>query len=152
MKKIEWTAAGLALWAALAAPTAMTADSDPEAAIAYRQSYMTSVGGHFGALKQLVTGAVTAPGDMPMHAAALAALGKDITALFPAGSDVGETAAKPEIWAQWDDFSAKADAAAEATAALAAAVEGGDRKAIGEGFKAVGQSCRGCHEDYKRRD
>jgi cytochrome c556 len=51
-----------------------------------------------------------------------------------------------------EGFQKYANDAAEATAALAVAAEANDRGAMGKAFKAVGNSCKGCHDNYRAED
>ena len=120
-----------------------------EQAIKYRQNVMGTMAGLLGtAIGQLRDGFGYGP-DLNAVAAGLAAVTKDIPALFPEGTDVGETKAKAGIWSDADGFAAKSKDAEEAAAAFAEAVSSGDKKAMLGAFKAVGDSCKGCHEKYR---
>lgn len=138
--------------AALLAVSANTHASDAENYIKYRQAMMKAIGGHMGATSQIVRGKVAPDGDLLMHALALAELNRNITRLFPEGSDFGETKAKEEIWEKWADFEQAAADAKKATADLAAAAGGGEPSQIANAFKAVGKSCKGCHKDFRQKD
>jgi cytochrome c556 len=130
----------------------MVVAEEAENYIKYRQAVMKAIGGHTGASSQIVRGKIEAGEDLAMHAAALARLNSDLTRLFPEGSDFGETKAKGEIWEDWDKFEQAAKAAQDATAAFAAAAESGDQAAIAASFKDVGDSCKGCHKDFRQKD
>ncbi|MEK9968978.1 MAG: cytochrome c [Ferrovibrio sp.] len=68
---------------------------------------------------------------------------------FPAGSDKGNTKAKPEIWANMAQFEGyMKDAEAKATA-LAAAAKSGDMAAVKAGFGALGGACGTCHKAFR---
>lgn len=73
-----------------------------------------------------------------------------VPSLFPPGSDIGDTKAKPDIWANTADFTAKAKAFGTAATALAAAADTGDRAAVGQTFAAVAETCKSCHTLYQR--
>jgi cytochrome c556 len=133
-----------------ASPAALA--EEPEDYIKYRQAVMKAIGGHNGAASQIVRGKVSPEGALGMHANALAALSKDLTGLFPEGSDFGETRAKAEIWSDWAKFEKAAEDTRTATAAFAEAVAGGDADKIGTAFKAVGDACKGCHKDFREKD
>ena len=126
--------------------------SQPENYIKYRQAMMKAIGGHMGAASQIVRGKVAPEGDLLMHALALAELNRNLTRLFPEGSDFGETKAKQEIWDQWAKFEQASADAKQATADFAAAAGGGEPSQIGDAFKAVGKSCKGCHKDFRQKD
>ena len=144
---------GIALMiAALLASTTSAQAEEPENYIKYRQAMMTAIGGHNGAATQIMRGKVDPEGDLVMHANALAALSSDIPGLFPEGSDFGETKAKDEIWSQWDKFEQAANEAKMATAAFSEAVSSGDADRIAKTFKDVGDSCKGCHKEFRQKD
>ena len=128
------------------------ATADAEDYIKYRQAMMKAIGGHMGASTQLVRGKVDPEGDLAMHAHALAALTANLPRVFPEGSDFGETKAKPAIWSERAKFEQAANAARDATAKFAAAVDAGDSAAIAAAHKDVGQACKGCHEDFREKD
>jgi len=144
---------GIALLiAALLASTTSAQAEEPENYIKYRQAMMTAIGGHNGAATQIMRGKVDPEGDLVMHANALAALSSNIPRLFPEGSDFGETKAKDEIWSQWDKFEQAANDAKMATAAFSEAVSSGDADRIAKTFKDVGDSCKGCHKEFRQKD
>lgn len=76
--------------------------------------------------------------------------------LFPQGTsiddNVGKTGAKPEIWANFDDFKAAAAKLAELSAATSTAAEGGDKTAIADAFGSMGKNgCGGCHQTFRQK-
>lgn len=142
----------ITLLAACLATTALAHAEEAENYIKYRQAMMEAIGGHMGAASQIVRGRVAPAGHLAMHANALAELTGDLPALFPQGSDFGETEAKAEIWDNWDKFQQAADQAKTATSAFAAAVAEGDADKIAAAHKEVGQACKGCHEEFRQKD
>ncbi len=123
---------------------------DVKGTIKYRQHYMSAIGGHTGALRRLKEGQFTAEGHALMHAEALAELTKHIVALFPEGTEIGKTDAKPEIWQDWEDFKAKAKESQAAAQALLKAVEAGDKSNIDGRFGDLGQTCKACHRPFRK--
>ena len=76
-------------------------------------------------------------------------------ACFPEGSDFPETDAKEEIWdltqgAFWDHFKEYAQDTKDAAQALHAAVEAGEENQYATGFRDLGQTCKACHDDFRR--
>ena len=72
---------------------------------------------------------------------------KAIPVLFEDQEITGDSEAKPIIWSQWDDFSAKAkDLEMAAMAVLVAANNGGD---VGAAVKGMFPTCGGCHKVYR---
>ncbi len=139
------------LFLALIAVGIGTATADEEGAIKYRQGVMKAQAGYMAAMGMVVQGRVDHWNNLADHANGLHALVGIVPSLFPQGSDFGETNALEAIWKNPSDFKAKAEKAEKASADLVAAVRSGDRGKIGQAYKAVGQSCKGCHEDYRRK-
>ncbi|HRP79898.1 MAG TPA: cytochrome c, partial [Aquamicrobium sp.] len=74
--------------------------------------------------------------------------GADIDALWPEGSDTGDTKAAPAIWENFDAFKAESEKYAQAVAAAVAAAPQ-DLAAFQAAFGPVGASCGSCHENYR---
>jgi len=125
----------------------VAAQSGEEDIIKYRRNVMKAVAGHMGAAGAIVQGKVNYKGDLGDHAKALQALMRDIPGLFPKDSDFGETNALESVWSKRADFEKRAKEAGARAAAFAKAAQGGD---AGSAFKALGETCKGCHKDYRR--
>jgi len=69
--------------------------------------------------------------------------------LFPKGSTVGKTKAKPEIWEKGDEFAKNPKALAKAASELADAAKAKDDAAIGVKVKALGEVCANCHKNFR---
>lgn len=77
--------------------------------------------------------------------AAIAAAAAEIPAKFEPQADDPKSTAKPEVWANWDDFLAKGKALEDAATALdATTVEG-----VQAGMGAIGGTCKDCHSDFR---
>lgn len=144
------SAATLALTAtlAVAAPPAATA-------IATRQANFKKMGGAMKVLKdQLASGTISKP-QAVAAAKTLASIGRQQSALFPAGSGASsgvKTDALPAIWTNkaafdsgWKTYLAQADK-------LVAVAGTGNADAIGAQFKAVGGTCGSCHKQFRADD
>jgi cytochrome c556 len=116
----------------------------------YRSQVMETLGSSMSSLVDVLTGKVEAPGHLQVHAATLARSAELVADLFPEGSQGGD--ALPLIWEEPDKLAEAAQAAVDATAALAVAADSGDRAATMQAFRGVGDSCKGCHERYKKED
>lgn len=68
---------------------------------------------------------------------------------FPEGSSSGNTNARAEIWANFDDFRSLSKANQMAANKLVTAAKSGDPGAMMEGLKNLGGSCKACHKLYK---
>jgi cytochrome c556 len=79
-------------------------------------------------------------------------LAPHVTSWFPPGTgpDVGKTGAKPEIWQNNQDFTGKAGDFQKAAQAFSAAAGGSDINAIKESFATLGNSCKACHDKYRK--
>jgi cytochrome c556 len=145
MRRIIKTVTITALLAASAASAAT-----PEDDIKYRKAVMMTMAGHFGAISLIATGKLPYQARLLSHAEALAAAGDQMSELFPAGSGSGETDALARIWAEPEQFQKAADAAKAATAQLRDAIKAGDKAAIGKAMRPVAESCKGCHDRYRK--
>jgi cytochrome c556 len=94
----------------------------------------------------------------PALAAAIDLLSKSvkIVTLFPPGTSStdfpGKTNAKPDIWQNWDKFSAYPKAMHGEEVKLIDAIQSGDRKATGEQLGAVGKAgCGPCHGTFREK-
>lgn len=113
----------------------------------YRQHAMSAVGGHMQAIVDIIQGKVTHEGHMATHASALADLADLADTLFPASSQGGD--ALPAIWENGEDFQSKLAAFKKAAASFKAAAGSGDMGQIGGALQQLGQTCKGCHDDYR---
>lgn len=75
--------------------------------------------------------------------------GTQMIEFFPEGSK--SIGAKDNIWEAWEDFEVKADKFSEAAAELAVAAASGDLAAATDAAKALGGTCKSCHESYRNK-
>ncbi|QFU75494.1 cytochrome c [Halioglobus maricola] len=139
----------------LAASVQVTAHMDTDEPMqAYRQSYFNLVAMNFGPIGKMLKGEMEwDDAKVKMFASELGALGSmDVGRAFAPGTDKGTTRAKPGIWENKDDFTAKLNDMREALASLSTAAESGDKKAIGAAAGAAGKSCKSCHDEYKSKE
>ncbi|MBX3456613.1 cytochrome c [Ferrovibrio sp.] len=101
-----------------------------------------------GAIKRVVDSNGPAA-EAAAPAQALAAQAAKQVSFFPAGSDKGNTKAKPEIWANMADFTAKMKAAEDAATAIATAAAANNIDGVKAGFGALGAACGACHKAYR---
>lgn len=129
----------------LATPTlAHDGAKDPD--VMARMQGMKSIA---GAMKTL---GGMAKGQTPLHQAK-ARMARDtivthsgkITTLFESPATDPKSEAKPEIWDNWADFSAKADTLTVA----AKAMDFKDTAALQDSMRAVGSTCGSCHKTYR---
>ena len=145
----------LASAAAIAiSPLALSHFDDKEPMQSYRQSIFALMAMNFGPMGAMLKG------EMPWDAEQFKRFAEDLDDVaelnvmrgFAAGTDKGTTRAKPGIWENQEDFTAKLTDMREALASLAVAAESGDKKAIGAAAGAAGKSCKSCHDEYKSKE
>ncbi len=156
MQRYVWTTrkllVGTALLFGLTTAASVQAFDDAEATIDYRQGVMAAIGGNMASIAAIVMDRADYRDNLATHVRFIVDLTEDIPAMFPEGSDFGETDALPSIWEDPETYAEKSRANHEAAVALQEAVETGDDAAIAAGFRDLGQSCRSCHEDFRHRD
>ncbi len=140
--------------AALTWATAYAVEEIPmekiEPAIKYRQNVMAAMGGLVGASAGRLRDGFSYGPDMQAIADGLQSLSRDIPALFPKGTDFGETKAKDAVWANRDKFEKAAANLKDKVDAFAAAAKTGERAGTLKAFKAMGDACKSCHEDFRK--
>jgi len=78
--------------------------------------------------------------------------GKTLLELFPKGSISDVSEAKPEIWLDWQEFTAEAMRLSDAATALATAMDDGKSKDESrEIFKRMTRSCSACHKAFRQK-
>ncbi|MBA4262612.1 MAG: cytochrome C [Comamonadaceae bacterium] len=146
-----------ALVAALVAATAilstpaMAQFQKPEDAIKYRKASFTVMAAHFGRIGAMANNRV--PFDAKVaadNAAIVETMSKLPWAAFGAGTDKGDTRALPAIWTEQAKFKEGADKMQAEVGKLAAAAKTGNLDAIKTAFGAAGQSCKACHDDFRK--
>lgn len=126
--------------------------AEPEDLIKYRRNVMKAIGGHTSAAGLIVEGKVDYKRQLAEHARAVQIMTRDIPALFPKDSDFGETRAKDEVWSKRADFEKAAQNTKTKAAAFAKATQGSNPSAIAASFKELGQSCKACHDDFRKKE
>jgi cytochrome c556 len=138
------------LFATVPAPPA-EAQVKPADAIRYRQSAYQVLAWNFMPMSAMARGKL--PFDarkFGMHAERVALLAPQLLEGFTVGSHVGDTEAKPEIWANWADFQKKMKTLESEARKLAESCKAADEAAIKVQFGRVGAACKACHDQYKK--
>jgi cytochrome c556 len=123
-----------------------------EYAIKFRRSSYTALGWYYGYLHRMVKGIT--PYDQALfqrdaeRVALLSKLPKDG---FIAGTEVGDTKAKPEIWTKPALFKEDNDKLENESAKLAELAKGGDFEVIKAQFSTLQKTCKTCHDDFVKR-
>ena len=147
----------LAVLAVCSATTALAQQAPkPEQIIKWRQSAYQVLGWNSGRIKASLEGTYNKD-EVIRSANVIAALANGgMGALYPAGTETGkgwhDTTVKPELFTD----GAKAGEAAKKfiTEAneLAKVANTGDAAAVKVAFGKLGQTCKGCHDDFRKKD
>jgi cytochrome c556 len=152
---MKFRIAVLALIAGIAAaPSALSHLDSTAFNQSYRQSLFALLGANFGPMASMVKG------EMPWDEARFIGWSGDLAKVaeldimrgFPAGSGVGRTRAKSEIWDNLEDFEAKIADLRKETALMADVARNGDRRELIKQFQRTGGTCKACHDEYKSKD
>jgi cytochrome c556 len=148
--KTAFSAALLLATAALSTP-AMAQFQKPEDAIKYRKAAFTVMAAHFGRIGAMASGKV--PFDAKVaadNAVMVETMSKLPWSAFGPGTDKGETRALPDVWKEPDAFKSGADKMQAEIGKLVAATKTGNLESVKTAFGAAGQTCKACHEDYRK--
>jgi cytochrome c556 len=144
---------GIAMVSLLAIPLSAQAQfAKMEDAVKYRKSALTVMSAHFARIGAVVKG--EKPYDkasVESDASIVEMMSKLPWHAFPAGSDTADSKARPEIWKEQDKFKAASEKMQADVAKLSAAAKAGDLNMIKTTFGATGQSCKACHDDFRRK-
>jgi cytochrome c556 len=122
----------------------------PEDAIKYRQSAFTVMANSFGKIGAVVKGEVPFNKDeVAKNAAVVAMISTLPWQAFGPGTEGGN--ALPGVWSDNAKFKAAGEKMQLAVANLNTAAQSGDQEAIKKAFGAAGATCKGCHDDFKKK-
>lgn len=142
---MKLTAKTLAAALMLTAGVAIAADATDPTVKAWQQS-MDANGAASKTLGEMASGKTAFDGAAAAAAKdALIADSGEIANLFKTAASDPASKASPDIWTNWDDFVAKANALSTAAAALD--VTSADT--IKTGMAAIGGACKDCHSKYR---
>jgi cytochrome c556 len=152
MKKITRT---LVIGITLAAATgAALAQAKPEDLIRWRQSAYQTMAWNMGRIKANLEG--TFNKDQVVQAANViqALANSGMGALYAAGTDKGkgwhDTHVKPEFFKEGDKVKELATAYNKEANAMAKVAAAGDAAAVKAQFGKLGESCKACHDKYRK--
>lgn len=145
--------ATLALAATVVAWTspAMAQFQKPEDAVKYRKAAFTVMGTHFARIGAMANGRV--PFDAAVaadNAVVVETMSKLPYTAFGPATDKGDTRALPAIWTEQAKFNAAAQKMQDDVAKLSAATKTGNLDAVKTAFGVAGQSCKACHDAYRK--
>jgi cytochrome c556 len=145
--------AALAVTAAAFSLPAAAQFQKPEDAVKYRQSSMTVMANHFGRIGAMVQGRV--PFDAATanaNAEVVAMMSKlPFIAYVEGTAGTAKGGASAAIWTKRAEFDAAASKMQEEVAKLLAAAKTNNLDNIKTAFGGVGQSCKGCHDNFRNQ-
>lgn len=156
MRPIKIAALGLSL-AALAAASTSFAQVKPEDQITFRQSGYKFMAWNMGRIKAALDGATFNKDEVVQAANVIQALANSgMGKLYGPGTDKGKgwhpTHVKPELFTDKEGVAKVAKAFNEAANEMARVAATGDVSLIKPQFGKLGESCKGCHEKFRRED
>ncbi len=119
--------------------------ADDQDVIDYRKHVMKTIGEQVGAIQLILENRVPAD-NLAVHLQAIAATAPQAKSAFTA--EVAGGRSKPEVWANWEDFSQRLDRFVAGAQELAQAAQAGDAAAAAAKLPAM-VDCKGCHEVYR---
>ena len=122
----------------------------PEDAIKYRQNVFNVMSNSFGKIGAVVKGEAPFNKDeVAKNAVVVAMLSTLPWQAFGPGTEGGN--ALPAIWSDNAKFKSAGEKMQVAAANLNTAAQSGDQEAIKKAFGAAGATCKGCHDDFKKK-
>lgn len=141
--------AAAALFGSVAATVPAQAD-ETNAAIVHRQGLYKVASGHMTGLKAALALKDGPTANAQYHAEGIVAAFQRFGDAYPAGSDKGETKAKPNIWTEQAKYKEAGQKAYAAATNLVEVTKTGDKDKSLAAFKDLGATCKGCHEDFRK--
>lgn len=136
---------------AVTAPGALAEVSRHEEAIRYRQAVMTMTKRHYEKLSALAKGKVPyVREEAERNAVYLDMLARVSPDGFVAGSDAGDTRAKPDIWKDWARFRGLMEKYQAETGRLLVAARSGQVGDLKSAVDDLTRVCKTCHDDFKK--
>jgi cytochrome c556 len=147
----RWMLAAVTAATVLVALPASAQFQKPEDAVKYRQSAMTVLGNHFGRLGAMVQGRVPYDAATAMaNAEVVATMSRLPFVGYVEGTPgTGKGGASPKIWTERAKFDDGAKKMQDEVAKLLVAARGNNLDQLKAAFGPVGQSCKGCHDDFR---
>ena len=150
MKLHKIILASTAATLAIGAGAAMAQFQKPEDAIKYRQSVFTVMANSFSKIGAVVKGeAPYNKDDVAKNAAIVATLSPLPWQAFGPGTEGGK--AQSDIWSDNAKFKTASEKMQLAVVDLNKAAQSGDLDSIKKAFGAAGASCKGCHDDFRKK-
>lgn len=140
----------LAAVLALIASAALAHQGVKDPAVMARMQGMGEIGKAMKTLGEMAKGEAAFNRKAARSAAkAIRAHAAQTPALFEAPATDPKSEARPKIWKQFDDFTAKSKALEKVAADLSGSIRNPDD--LRTGVAALGAACKACHSEYRRK-
>lgn len=150
MKLQKFVLVSTATVLAIGAGVAFAQFQKPEDAIKYRQSTFTVMANSFGKIGAVVKGEAPYNKDEVAKNAAIVAMMSTLPwQAFGPGTEGGK--AQPAVWSDNAKFKAASEKMQLAIVDLNKAAQSGDQESIKKAFGAAAATCKGCHDDFKKK-
>ena len=150
--KYEMIAAAVALSVGSGIAAQAYAQEKPETYIRLRKATQTVTLSQVRQMAPMVKGTQPFDAAVATRAATLiSTLAPVFATAFPAGTDQGDTRARPEIWSQGDKFKAAMDRYFAESNKLVDAAKSGNVDSFKSQFGALSKACDSCHDDYRKK-
>jgi cytochrome c556 len=140
---------------ALAVAGTASAQMKPEEAIKYRQSAYGAMAWSMARIKMNVEGTFNKEDVIKSANVIQAIANSGMGSLYLPGTDKGTgweaTRAKPEIWTEKEKLGKAATAFNKEANEMAKVAATGDAAAVKAQFGKLGETCKGCHDDFKAK-
>lgn len=148
--KLIAVAVTLSLGAAVTAEA--WAQEKPESYIRFRKATQTLSNWQMRQMGAMVKGQQAFNAANATRAATVVAtLAPVFASAFPAGTDQGETRARPEIWSDPDKFKQAMDRYLAESTKLVEVARSANADAFRTQFGALAKSCDSCHDDFRKK-
>ncbi len=146
-----WLRIGLGAALLCVGAAALAQPVDGKGVFAHRVDVMKQLGKPFYlVLRRVAKGTVPFGPETAEAADEVQRLAPEIApALFSAGSDVGGSKIKPEIFGQPERVATLSRSVQEAVARLTAAAKSGDQAALAAAYEAANDACMTCHNAFR---
>lgn len=144
----KWSMVGPAVALSALMGAAALADTPAETIAARRAGYK-----HIDAIAKSLYDAGS-PADVAPFAPKVAEISawlQKIPTLFPPGTDVGDTKAKPEVWSDPEGFKTAQQRAVAQVTKLQQVVAANDTADFAAQVKALATACSACHRQFRSR-
>lgn len=149
-RKLIGISAALALLSSLAAGIVF-AHEGAEGVVKERMDTMTGFGAQLKVLVTMIRGKEAFDSAKAAAAAqSISDYANSLVEYFPEGSDQQKSRAAPEIWAQWDEFTALiGQLKTRADRLNKVAANATQPSELSDGLTAIGNSCKSCHSQFR---